>query len=70
MANNVNIPLLLQIMDNMLIQVNGRKRVVLYSPKDAVYLYLNGEWNLWKQVVVLVPHICICCEVDRNFTCY
>ena len=30
-------------MDNMLIQVNGRKRVVLYSPKDAVYLYLNGE---------------------------
>ena len=43
MANNVNIPLLLQIMDNMLIQVNGRKRVVLYGPKDAVYLYLNGE---------------------------
>ena len=43
MTNNANIPLLLQIMDNMLIQVNGRKRVVLYSPKDAVYLYLNGE---------------------------
>ena len=30
-------------MDNKLIQVNGRKRIVLYNPKDAVYLYLNGE---------------------------
>ena len=46
MANDLNIQLLfmlLQIMDNILIQVNGRKRVVLFSPKDAVYLYLNGE---------------------------
>lgn len=30
-------------MDNLLIQVTGRKRVVLYSPKDATKLYLNGD---------------------------
>lgn len=31
------------IMDNLLIQVTGRKRVVLYSPQDATKLYLNGD---------------------------
>lgn len=31
------------IMDNILIQVTGRKRVVLYSPQDATKLYLNGD---------------------------
>ncbi|XP_059417909.1 tRNA wybutosine-synthesizing protein 5 [Carassius carassius] len=31
------------IMDNLLAQVTGRKRVVLYSPKDALYLYLTGD---------------------------
>lgn len=31
------------IMDNLLIQVNGRKRVVLFSPRDATKLYLNGD---------------------------
>ena len=30
-------------MDNLLIQVTGRKRVVLFSPKDATKLYLNGD---------------------------
>ncbi|XP_061858564.1 tRNA wybutosine-synthesizing protein 5 isoform X2 [Colius striatus] len=30
------------VMDNFLIQVTGRKRVVLYSPRDAPYLYLSG----------------------------
>lgn len=30
-------------MDNLLIQVNGRKRVVLFSPRDATKLYLNGD---------------------------
>lgn len=30
-------------MDNLLIQVSGRKRVVLFSPKDATKLYLNGD---------------------------
>lgn len=33
----------MQIMDNLLIQVNGRKRVVLFSPRDATKLYLNGD---------------------------
>ncbi|POI27320.1 hypothetical protein CIB84_008930 [Bambusicola thoracicus] len=30
------------VMDNFLIQVTGRKRVVLYSPRDVPYLYLSG----------------------------
>ncbi|KAG8558888.1 hypothetical protein GDO81_017176 [Engystomops pustulosus] len=31
------------VMDNLLIQVTGTKRVVLYSPRDAPYLYLSGD---------------------------
>ncbi|XP_005989578.1 tRNA wybutosine-synthesizing protein 5 [Latimeria chalumnae] len=31
------------VMDNLLIQVTGRKRVVLYSPRDAPCLYLTGD---------------------------
>lgn len=34
---------MLQIMDNILIQVSGRKRVILFSPQDASNLYLNGD---------------------------
>ncbi|XP_028925676.1 tRNA wybutosine-synthesizing protein 5 isoform X1 [Ornithorhynchus anatinus] len=30
------------VMDNLLIQVTGKKRVVLFSPRDAEYLYLSG----------------------------
>ncbi|ESP01531.1 hypothetical protein LOTGIDRAFT_180300 [Lottia gigantea] len=30
-------------MDNILIQVTGTKRVVLFSPSDVQYLYLNGD---------------------------
>ncbi|XP_006153049.1 tRNA wybutosine-synthesizing protein 5 isoform X2 [Tupaia chinensis] len=30
------------VMDNLLIQVTGKKRVVLFSPRDAQYLYLSG----------------------------
>ncbi|XP_078460696.1 tRNA wybutosine-synthesizing protein 5 isoform X2 [Lampetra planeri] len=32
-----------KVMDNMLIQVVGRKRVVLFSPSDVPFLYLNGD---------------------------
>lgn len=31
------------VMDNLLIQIKGKKRAVLYSPKDALNLYLNGD---------------------------
>ncbi|KAM4698588.1 tRNA wybutosine-synthesizing protein 5 [Rhinophrynus dorsalis] len=31
------------VMDNFLIQVTGKKRVVLFSPRDALYLYLTGD---------------------------
>ncbi|XP_007239576.1 tRNA wybutosine-synthesizing protein 5 isoform X1 [Astyanax mexicanus] len=31
------------VMDNLLAQVSGRKRVVLYSPQDALHLYLSGD---------------------------
>ena len=30
-------------MDNLLVQVTGRKRVVLFSPRDALNLYLTGD---------------------------
>ncbi|XP_015252512.1 PREDICTED: tRNA wybutosine-synthesizing protein 5 isoform X1 [Cyprinodon variegatus] len=30
------------VMDNLLAQVTGRKRVVLFSPQDALHLYLNA----------------------------
>lgn len=30
-------------MDNLLVQVTGRKRVVLFSPQDANNLYLTGD---------------------------
>lgn len=31
------------VMDNILIQISGRKRVVLFDPADAHNLYLNGD---------------------------
>uniref|UniRef100_A0AAY5L7Z6 tRNA wybutosine-synthesizing protein 5 n=1 Tax=Esox lucius TaxID=8010 RepID=A0AAY5L7Z6_ESOLU len=31
------------VMDNLLAQVTGKKRVVLYSPEDALHLYLSGD---------------------------
>ncbi|KAF6213292.1 hypothetical protein GE061_011010 [Apolygus lucorum] len=31
------------VMDNMLIQVSGEKRVALFSPEDTHYLYLSGD---------------------------
>ncbi|XP_048664208.1 tRNA wybutosine-synthesizing protein 5 isoform X2 [Marmota marmota marmota] len=30
------------VMDNFLVQVTGKKRVTLFSPRDAQYLYLSG----------------------------
>ncbi|KAG2459297.1 TYW5 protein, partial [Polypterus senegalus] len=32
-----------KVMDNLLVQVTGRKKVVLFSPQDAAYLYLSGD---------------------------
>jgi tRNA wybutosine-synthesizing protein 5 len=31
------------VMDNLLIQISGRKRAVLYSPEDLPNLYLDGD---------------------------
>lgn len=33
-------------MDNLLAQVTGTKRVVLYSPQDSLHLYLSGQFVL------------------------
>ena len=32
-----------QVMDNLLVQVTGRKKVVLFSPREAGNLYLSGD---------------------------
>ena len=37
-------------MDNILIQVTGSKRVVLFSPQDANNLYLNGKKKVSERV--------------------
>uniref|UniRef100_H2ZI59 tRNA wybutosine-synthesizing protein 4 n=1 Tax=Ciona savignyi TaxID=51511 RepID=H2ZI59_CIOSA len=34
------------VMDNLLIQINGRKRVTLFPPSDALYLYLHGDKSM------------------------
>ncbi|XP_005373312.1 PREDICTED: tRNA wybutosine-synthesizing protein 5 isoform X2 [Chinchilla lanigera] len=31
------------VMDNLLIQVTGKKRITLFSPREAQYLYLSGS---------------------------
>ncbi|KAF6723378.1 tRNA wybutosine-synthesizing protein 5 [Oryzias melastigma] len=40
------------VMDNLLAQVSGTKRVVLFSPQDALHLYLSGD----KSEVLDVDH--------------
>ncbi len=45
--------MVLQVMDNLLMVVSGVKRVVLYSPKDALYLYLKGNNHLPRLSVLL-----------------
>lgn len=33
-----------QVMDNLLIEVVGNKKVVLFDPKDSDFLYMNGRF--------------------------
>lgn len=40
----------LQVMDNLLVQVVGTKRVVLFPPSDAPYLYLEGDKSEVKDI--------------------
>ncbi|XP_014276965.1 tRNA wybutosine-synthesizing protein 5 [Halyomorpha halys] len=48
------------VMDNILIQVSGTKRVVLFDPNDAPYMYLNGDksevMNIDSPDVTLYPN--------------
>ena len=39
-------------MDNFLVQITGRKRVVLFSPRDALNMYLHGD----KSAVIDIDH--------------
>lgn len=32
-----------QVMDNLLVQVCGKKKAVLFSPNDFEYLYIQGK---------------------------
>jgi len=56
-------------MDNLLIQVCGNKRVILFSPQDASNLYLNGDksavldidipdWKLYPKFSLTIPYEC------------
>ena len=40
------------VMDNILIQITGRKRAVLYSPDDLRFLYMEGD----KSQVIDIDH--------------
>lgn len=40
---NVQVWIHYDIMDNILVQINGSKRVTLFSPSDAGYMYLVGD---------------------------
>ena len=46
-------------MDNILMQVSGRKRVVLYSPDDYLNMYIRGEFLC-----------CVCCGVLYALSVY
>ena len=41
-------------MDNLLIQVSGKKRVVLFSPREADKLYLDGECKLLLTIIIMI----------------
>ncbi|KAM6978571.1 LOW QUALITY PROTEIN: tRNA wybutosine-synthesizing protein 5 [Tautogolabrus adspersus] len=47
------------VMDNLLAQVTGTKRVVLYSPQEALHLYLSGKC-LWKELLSTLNLFCKC----------
>lgn len=36
----------IKIMDNVLIQISGKKRVILFPPSDVEYLYMKGDKSL------------------------
>lgn len=46
--------LAVKVMDNLLAQVTGRKRVVLYSPQDALHLYLSGKCLSVHSILLLL----------------
>ncbi len=54
-------------MDNMLIQISGRKRVVLFSPRDALFLYLNGQSCVPFSLSSLLGSLCV--ELCTNHVC-
>ncbi|KAM9850540.1 tRNA wybutosine-synthesizing protein 5 [Aulostomus maculatus] len=66
------------VMDNLLAQVTGTKRVVLYSPQDALHLYLSGDKSevldidspdlkLFPEFVKAVRHECVLLPGDLLF---
>ena len=44
-------------MDNLLAQVTGVKRVVLYSPQDALHLYLSGKVYFDTDVILMDAYV-------------
>lgn len=48
-------------MDNLLAQVTGTKRVVLYSPQDSLHLYLSGQLVFTFFTVTFLFVFTLCC---------
>jgi tRNA wybutosine-synthesizing protein 5 len=38
------------IMDNMLVQVHGSKRLIMFKPSDIDYLYIDGDKSLVNNI--------------------
>ncbi len=38
------------IMDNVLIQVHGTKRLIMFKPSDIDYLYIDGDKSLVNDI--------------------
>ena len=62
-SNGVQLWTHYDVMDNLLVQVTGRKRAVLFSPEDLPYLYLEGDKS--KVVDIDFPNLEIYPEFSK-----
>lgn len=69
-SNGVQLWTHYDVMDNLLVQVTGRKRAVLFSPEDLLYLYMEGDKSqvididspnleIYPEFVKVTAHECV-----------